>query len=245
MGKMISTEENLVGKVKGKALFNKNIRNNSIRGRDDRLYCRYLRYSEDITENQILRAALQKSFQFLNKYFGMTRSRENSYKEMIAYCHNALDHVSLKRITQRDTNSIKTTGCYAYYKPVISVAKMVLNEITLESNGTSKVTSYVVPYAVSMNKLFEMYVRAYLKKVGIQSCLSEASGIHILKYDYKSKVFENSSKDTANYIGGIVKPDIIIQNTVNGKTLVFGLSIRTLIMSGIQEVIDYSFWHTV
>lgn len=228
MGKMISTEENLVGKVKGKVLFNKNIRNNSIRGRDDRLYCKYLRYSEDITENQILRAALQKSFQFLNKYFGMTSSRENSYKEMIAYCHNALDHVSLKKITQRDTNGIKTTGCYAYYKPVISVAKMVLNEITLESNGTSKVTSYVVPYAVSMNKLFEMYVRAYLKKVGIQSYLSKASGIHILKYDYKSKVFENSSKDTANYIGGIVKPDIIIQNTVNGKTLVFDVKYKNI-----------------
>lgn len=228
MGKMICTEENLVGKVKGKILLGKNIRHNTIKGRDDRLYCKYLRYSEDIIENQILRAALHKSSQFLNKYFSSTSSRENSYKDMMTYCNNALSHVSLKKINQRDTSGLKTTGCYAYYKPVVSVAKMVLNEITLESNGSSKVTSYVVPYAVSMSKLFEMYVRAYLKKAGVHSYSSDAEGIHIMKYDYKSKVLENSGKDTANYINGIVKPDIILENSANGKMLVLDVKYKNL-----------------
>lgn len=228
MGKMISTEENLVGKVKGKILFCKNIRKNSIKGRDDRLYCRYLRYSEDIIENQILKAALQKSNHFLNRYFSSTQSKENSYKEMISYCQNALEHISLIKISQRDTNSIKTTGCYAYYKPVISVAKMVLNEITLESNGKSRVTSYVVPYAVSMSKLFEMYVRAYLKKSGVLPYHSEDGGIHLKKYDYKSKVFDESGRDVASYIGGVMKPDIILENTSNGKIMVFDVKYKNL-----------------
>ena len=228
MGKMISTEENLVGKVKGKVLFEKNIRKNSIKGRDDRLYCKYLRYSEDVVENQVLKAALQKASQFLNRYFGGTVSKENSYKDMISYCQNALDHVSLIKITPRDTSGIRVTGCYAYYKPVISVAKMVLNEITLESNGGSKVTSYVIPYAVSMSKLFEMYVRAYLKKAGVLPYHSEQQGIHLKKYDYKSKVFDESSTDSANYIGGVMKPDIILENTITGKTLVFDVKYKNL-----------------
>ena len=228
MGKMISTEQNLVGKVKGKILFEKNIRQNSIKGRDDRLYCKYLRYSEDITENQLLKAALHKASQFLNKYFGNTISKKNSYKNMISYCQNALNHISLMKITQRDVNSLKVTGCYAYYKPVISVAKMVLNEITLESNGGSKVTSYVIPYAVSMSKLFEMYVRAYLKKAGILPFDDETVGIHLLKYDYKSKVFNNTVDNSANYIGGIIKPDIIIENTANGKRVVFDVKYKNL-----------------
>lgn len=228
IGKMIETEQNLVGKVKGKILFSKNIRANSIKGRDDRLYCKYLRYSEDIIENQILKAALQKANQFLNKYFSSTVSKENSYKEMVSYCQNTMEHISLLKISQRDTNGIKTTGCYAYYKPVISVAKMVLNEITLESNGVSRVTSYVVPYAVSMSKLFEMYVRTYLKKCGIKSYLSDDLGIHIKKYDYKSKVFDVSNQDSANYIGGVIKPDIILENTNNRKTVVFDVKYKNV-----------------
>lgn len=228
MGKMISTEENLVGKVKGKVVFNKNIKANTVKGRSDRLYCKYLRYSEDIVENQVLKAALKKATQFLNYYFGNTPSKENSYKEMITYCQNSLNHVSLIKITQRDINGIKTTGCYAYYKSVISVAKMVLNEITLESNGDSKLTSYVVPYAVSMSKLFEIYVRAYLKKAGIKSYADETSGIHMMKYDYKSKVFDHSDALTANYIGGIMKPDIILQDSDTCKYLVFDVKYKNM-----------------
>ena len=64
MGRMLCKEENLVGKVKGKVVFNKNIQRNTLHGRDDRVYCRYLFYSEDILENQILKAAL-----FSHDYF--------------------------------------------------------------------------------------------------------------------------------------------------------------------------------
>ena len=41
MGRMEKKEENLTGKVKGKIVFSKNIQKNTLRGRDDRVYCRY------------------------------------------------------------------------------------------------------------------------------------------------------------------------------------------------------------
>lgn len=147
---------------------------------------------------------------------------------MISYCRTALSHVSDTKITRHDIGKIKTTGCYAYYKPVVNAAKMVLNEITLGADGKSGFTGYVVPYAVSMDKLFEMYVRAYLKHVGVHSYQEAGTGLRLLPYDYKSKVLKESGKSYANYIGGNVKPDIILQDTDTEQYIVFDVKYKNL-----------------
>ena len=90
MGKMVRNEQNLVGKAKGKIVFSKNIRFNTLKGRDDRIYCRYLQYSEDILENRVLKAALHKAELFLNRYFGSASGDKNSFRDMIAYSRKAL-----------------------------------------------------------------------------------------------------------------------------------------------------------
>lgn len=226
MGRMVCNEENLVGKLKGKILFSKNIRANTLKGRDDRIYCRYLRYSEDILENQVLLVALHKAELFLNQYFGSATGIRNSFREMISYSRKALSHVSYTKISRLDLNKIKTTGVYVYYKPVINAAKMVLNEITLEANGESAITSYVVPYAISMEKLFEMYVRAYLKKSGVLSYYSKEKGIRILQYDDKITVLREKNKVYANYIGGNIKPDIVIYDSETEKYVVFDVKYK-------------------
>lgn len=69
MGRMMKKEKNLTGKVKGKIVIEKNIRANTMHGRNDRFYCQYLQFSEDIIENQILKAALKKSKRFVIEYF--------------------------------------------------------------------------------------------------------------------------------------------------------------------------------
>ena len=226
MGRMVRIEENLVGKAKGKILFKKNIRYNTLKGRDDRLYCRYLKYSEDILENRVLKAALHKAELFINQYFGAVAADTNSFREMISYCRKAMAHVSYTSISRFDLNKIKTTGVYIYYKPVINTAKMVLNEITLEANGRSAVTSYVVPYAISMEKLFEMYVRAYFKQAGVKSYKSKEEGIRISQYDDKTAVLRENNKGYANYIGGNIKPDIIIFDPKSNKYVVFDVKYK-------------------
>lgn len=231
MGRMVRNEQNLVGKAKGKIVFSKNIRANTLRGRDDRIYCRYLQYSEDILENQVLRAALHKAELFLNQYFGSAAGDKNTFREMISYSRKALSHVSYKKISRLDLNKIKTTGVYVYYKPVINAAKMVLNEITLEANGSSAVTSYVVPYAISMDKLFEMYVRAYFKRAGVLSYDSQEPGIRISQYDDKTAVLREKNKSYANYIGGNIKPDIIIYDPDTGNYVVFDVKYKDSLSS--------------
>ncbi len=231
MGRMVRREENLAGKVRGKIVFSKNIRVNTLKGRDDRLYCRYLQYSEDILENRVLRAALHKAELFLNQYFGSAAGDRNSFREMISYSRKALSHVSYTKISRLDLNKIKTTGVYVYYKPVINAAKMVLSEITLEAGGGSAVTSYVVPYAISMDKLFEMYVRAYFKRAGVLSYDSKETGIRILRYDDKTAVLREKNKTYANYIGGSIKPDIIIYDPETGNYIVFDVKYKDSLSS--------------
>lgn len=228
MGKTISKEENLVGKAKGKIVFSKNIRHNMLRGRADRLYCRYLQYTEDIIENQVLKAALKKAELFLSQYFRSVSGSNNTFREMIAYCNNALAHVTQKTISRFELNEIKITGVYVSYKPVINAAKMVLNEITVAAKGGVAVTSYVVPYAISMEKLFEMYIRAYLKRAGIKSFDSPEEGVRLLRYDDKTAVLKERNGIYANYISGNVKPDIVIFNPRTEKYVIFDVKYKDL-----------------
>ena len=93
MGRTVSREENLTGKARGRIVFSQNIRHNTLRGRDDRLYCRYLQYTEDIVENQILKAALKKAEVFLSRYFFSVSGGGGRLREMVACCKNALSHV--------------------------------------------------------------------------------------------------------------------------------------------------------
>ena len=226
MGKTVRKEENLVGKAKGKIVFSKNIRFNTLRGRDDRLYCRYLQYTEDIVENQILKAALKKAETFLNLYFRSVSGSKNTFRDMIAYCNNALSHIKHKSITRFDLNNIKTTGVYVSYKSVINAAKMVLNEITVAASGETTITSYVIPYAISMEKLFEMYIRTYLKQAGVKSFDSPEPGIRLMRYDDKTVVLAERNKSFANYISGNVKPDIIIYNPETEKYAIFDVKYK-------------------
>ncbi|MDL2302464.1 McrC family protein [Lachnospiraceae bacterium OttesenSCG-928-D06] len=229
MGRMLKEEENLTGKVKGKIVIEKNIRSNTMHGRNDRFYCRYLRFTDNIVENQILKAALKKAKRFIVDYFGDYSKDNNNYASMISYCSNALRHISDIKCSGSDCNGLKFTGCYAYYKPVMAMAQMVLDDISIESNGEINTTGYIVPYAISMEKLFEVYVRAYLKKNGILSYKSkEESGIRLEKFDNKTDVFveEDSLENPGKYISGSIKPDIILTNNETGENVVMDVKYK-------------------
>lgn len=229
MGRMLKEEENLTAKVKGKIVIEKNIRKNTMHGRNDRFYCQYLRFSDDILENQILKAALKKAKRFIIDYFGDYSKYNNNYASMISYCSNALSHISDIRCSGSACNGLKFSGCYTYYKPVIAMAKMILDDISIESNGDISTTGYIVPYAISMEKLFEVYVRAYLKKNGIDSYRSRNKmGISMEKFDIKRDVFceEEGLANPGKYFSGSIKPDLILKDKESGETVVFDVKYK-------------------
>lgn len=228
MGRMLKEDENLTGKVKGKIVIEKNIRKNTMHGRNDRFYCQYLRFTDDIFENQILKAALKKAKRFIADYLG-DYCKDNNYVSLIAYCSNALRHISDIRCSGSACKGLKFSGCYTYYKPVMIMAKMILDDISIESNGNIITTGYIVPYAISMDKLFEVYVRAYLKKNGIASYKSKSDkGIRMEKFDDKTDVFlkEEGLTNPGKFISGSIKPDLILTNQETGETVVLDVKYK-------------------
>ncbi|GKU24331.1 hypothetical protein CFOLD11_11570 [Clostridium folliculivorans] len=229
MGRMIKDEANLTGKVKGKIVIEKNIRSNTMRGRNDRFYCRYLQYTDNILENQVLKAALKKSKKYILDCFGVKGRSDNNYASMISYCSKMFRGVDDIKCSPSDCKELRFTGCYTYYKPVITLAQMILKDISIESNGEVTTSGYIVPYAISMEKLFEVYVRAYLKKNGVKSYKEKAiEGIQIEKFDSKTDVLveESDLSNPGKYINGPIKPDIILTDISTEKTAVFDVKYK-------------------
>lgn len=229
MGRMLKDEKNLTGKVKGKIVIEKNIKANTMHGRNDRFYCRYLRFTDDIIENQILKAALKKAKRFISDYFGDYSKDNNNYSSMISYCSNALRHISDIQCSGKACSGLKFSGCYAYYKPVMAMASMILDDISIESNGEVNTTGYIVPYAISMEKLFEVYVRAYLKKNGISSYRGkDEKSLYLKKFDDKTDIFmeEEGLLNPGKYISGTIKPDLILTNQETGENVVIDVKYK-------------------
>lgn len=228
MGRMLKEERNLSGKVRGKIVMEKNIRHNTMGGRSDRFYCRYLRYTDNIPENQILKAALKKAKRFLSEYFGAYIQGDNGYGRVISYCSHALKGIDDVKCSGSDCRGLKFTGCYTYYKPVIDSARMILDDISLDFNGRVSVSGYVMPYAVSMEKLFEVWVRAFLKRKGVKSYrFKSGEGILLEKYDDKTQVFrEEALPNPGRYISGSIKPDIVLTDLKTGKKAVYDVKYK-------------------
>ena len=70
----ITRDENLKSKVKGKILFQRHLSKNILNRREDRVFCRYQEFSEDILENRLLKKALLFTqsvigqYEYFNKY---------------------------------------------------------------------------------------------------------------------------------------------------------------------------------
>lgn len=157
-------EENLVGKVKGRILINKQIKQNISRGQYHKTYCAYNALSENIKENVIIKYALH-----LCSKFGIA----DSLREDIAFCNRVLANVPLKKCSASDFVGLKNNGVFRQYKQAMDAAKIIIKRYYIsyqqsESGGKEEgigVADYSVdPYFIDMNLLFEYYCRALFRK---------------------------------------------------------------------------------
>lgn len=163
--RMSYTCENLNGKVRGRIDFNNQIRKNIVNGREDRIYCKYPKFSEDTLENQILKQGLLKSESILrvNSCFdvkGLVKIRE-----MLIYCKKRLTSVTDMTIKRSDFSQVNDKGFNASYAPAINLAKMVLLHSSMSVSSKGEKSSYVVPYAIRMETVFEYYARFMIKEL--------------------------------------------------------------------------------
>lgn len=163
---MTQWEQNLNGRVKGKIAFKSHLQNNVLRGREHQVYCRYNLHTTDNIENRILKAALHKAKGILDRFYRHDRRGNGELASRIAYCQYALRDVSETAVSLRDFAAVRTTGYYAYYKPVISMAKLLFqNTYAGVSEEESGARVGVLPFSINMQKLFEVYVYSKLKEI--------------------------------------------------------------------------------
>ena len=166
----VRVDENLIGKVKGKILIDQHLRSNLVRGRADRMICRFENMTIDTLPNRILRYALRLSTGFLNQKYSNSL---NNFWLWARQAESALSGVTLTSVTLNDFRDIRYGGSLSSYKPIHILAKAIIANLRLDATGDVKSTGNISPFALNMNTLYEAYVGVQLKKAGLVNLLPQ------------------------------------------------------------------------
>lgn len=207
-------ESNLNGHVIGNIQVAKHIKYNLTQAREDRIYCRYPVFTVDTIENRIMKCTLKK----VRKELRSKRFSNEVMNRLLNYCEASLKDVKDIKISRSDFNRISVTGFNSYYKKAMDLAKIVLysgnsNDLT-ENDGAEQ--SYVMPYTINMETLFEFYVRTMLKKT-----LAKHPDYHLRLDEYRTpkenplKTIKNGSDEA--YLMPSYIPDIALIDTSDSQ----------------------------
>ena len=159
--------ENFAGKVKGKILAGENLRRNVLRCRPDRVYCEYQSVSDDILENRILRAALERAARYVARNKIKTESVTEELprvQEWIRLCRSRLCGVSIAPIRPRDFAAARKRGVFAHYARPLHLAKAVLRQLGFNPQTEINESAKTPPYAINSEKLFESFAELKLRE---------------------------------------------------------------------------------
>ena len=157
----VREEANLVGKAKGKILSADNIRRNLSRGRAERVFCAYQSVSDDILENRILRAALERVAVYLSGA-GLFRDGQGTLEHWVRSCRSHLRGVSVVRVRGGDFLSARSRGAFSHYRRPLHLARAVLESTGFDLDDANGRASGVVPFALNSAELFERWVEIKL-----------------------------------------------------------------------------------
>lgn len=211
MSKMIKRSENLNVKVRGKIDMKYQISKNIMRGRKDRIYCKYSEKSVDILENQILKYAL--------KIIGDSEiAALTNQQRSISILKRRFSAVSDKTVTPVEIDRIILPSMYQNYRSMFQLAKVIISDISMYTTERGNKKG-LVPYAINMPLLFECYVRTIIKER-----INEINNNDKINYRIEMKRFvpNKTSKNydesygcvmSTNdkcYIHGLLVPDIVL-----------------------------------
>lgn len=148
-------ENNLYGKVKGKILVSKTIKQNHFKNMPLNCFCSYDEFGCNGLENRLLKKALLFVQRYLPTY-GHLQSN-NFTIDLFNYInpafHSVTDDVQLSEIKHSKTNIF-----YKEYGEAIRLAKLILKRFGYNITNTEKNKIFTPPFWIDMSKLFELYV---------------------------------------------------------------------------------------
>ncbi|MBL7921687.1 MAG: hypothetical protein JNJ40_15340 [Bacteroidia bacterium] len=154
-------ENNLSGRIKGKVMVSKTIKENIFKNRLLNTYCNYDEFGLNGYENRILKKALL----FVQRYLSTLRSAHSIdyITSMASYVLPAFESIS----SEVDINEIRPTKPNVFYKEyegAIKLAKLIMKRFGHNlTNIHDREVTLTPPFWINMAKLFEIYVLAHLK----------------------------------------------------------------------------------
>ena len=154
--------ENLRGRVRGRLLVGKTIRENWSRGKKHYTHCSYQIYTPDTLENRILKAAFLKA----RGYIHSQKLANGTLGRWIGRANAEMEMVSSVRIYPGDFSLTTVQRIRPDYRIALSLAKIILR--TLGYDPTVETAKerirHIYPYWIDMNELFERYVEVKLRR---------------------------------------------------------------------------------
>lgn len=175
-------EENLQSKVRGRILLQRHLTKNVLAKREDRVYCRFQEFTEDIPENRILKKALSFSVRFINQYNSF-KSHLQELTPLLSVIGSALENVS-EDVTIAQVTKVNAGKIFRHYEAAIKVAKLILRHFDYSIDKASGETQEVRPFCIDMPRLYEMYVLSLLRKAYGDQIKFQVKGSHKTQVDY-------------------------------------------------------------
>lgn len=159
----VNREENLNSKVRGQIYIPAHVQKNVCIQREDRTYCRFQEYTEDIPENRLLKKALYFAYRGISCYKSLNRYRiklQNRLNRLFAAFTNVSDDIEVRQVARISHNKL-----FRYYNEAVRVAKMVLRHYDNSIHNIDRdETQDTAPFWIDMARLFELYTYSRLNE---------------------------------------------------------------------------------
>jgi 5-methylcytosine-specific restriction enzyme subunit McrC len=215
-------ESSRSGRAKGRPLLRKYVENHLSRADPQTLPCRYLDYSANVFENQVLAYSLQLATSLIDILEGATRKK---LLDDIRECTRMLAGVDVNRIDPLDLDRHRYSRLTEDFRPIHRLCRVIIaNYQTSFAAGTR------VPFcafAVNMGELFEQYVvraftdafpgrmvnakpeltydvNPFAKVIELDGLLEHEGNRTVLECKYKDISSSDKSNDR-EFVGGKVK----------------------------------------
>ena len=178
-------EENLQSKVRGRILLQRHLTKNVFAKREDRVFCRFQEFTEDIPENRILKKALSFSVRFINQLPSF-KSHLQELTPQLSMIGSAFENVS-EDVTIVQVAKVNAGKIFRHYESAIKVAKLILRHFDYSIDNASETAQEVRPFCIDMPRLYEMYVLSLLRKAYGDQIKFQVKGCRKTQVDYIKK----------------------------------------------------------
>lgn len=151
----VTIEENLKSKIKGHLMVAKHLNKNVIPHREDRAYCRYQFYTEDIPVNRLLKKALLFAQQMLLSISSLASTRgrlQPRLNALLMRFNQISDDASMAEVRCLSANKL-----YRHYVDAVQVAKDILHRYDYSLSEVAESGRKTPPFWIDMARLFELY----------------------------------------------------------------------------------------